>query len=74
MNLNNFDINNFVQEEFEMKCLFLYDDVYAQEKIVRSKNFLTVYLYDLWKNQYIQLHESQVKNISLYAVIEQEEE
>ena len=70
MNLNNFDINDFVQEEFEKKCLFLYDDVYAQGKIVRSKNFLTVYLYDLWKNQYIQLHESQVKNISLYAVIE----
>ena len=70
MNLNNFDINNFVQEEFETKCLFLYDNIYAQGKIVRSKNFLTVYLYDLWKNQYIQLHESQVKNISLYAVIE----
>ena len=70
MKLNKFNINDFAQEEFTMKCLFLYDDVYAQGKIVRSKNFLTVYLYDLWKNQYIQLHESQVKNISLYAVIE----
>ena len=70
MNLDKFYINNFVQEEFTMKCLFLYDDVYTQGKIVRSKNFLIVYLYDLWKNQYIQLHESQVKNISLYAVIE----
>ena len=37
MNLNNFDINDFVQEEFEMKCLFLYDNVYVQGKIVRSK-------------------------------------
>ena len=70
MKLNKFNINDFAQEEFTMKCLFLYDCVYAQGKIVRSKNFLTVYLYDLWKNQYIQLHESQVKNISLYAVIE----
>ena len=70
MNLNKFNINDFVQEEFTMKCLFLYDDIYVQGKIVRSKNFLTVYLYDLWKNQYLQLHESQVKNISLYAVIE----
>ena len=76
MNLNKFDINDFVQEEFEKKCLFLFDDIYAERKIytegkiVRSKNFITVYLYDLWKNQYLQLHESQVKNISLYAVIE----
>jgi len=70
MELKKFNINDFVQEEFEMKCLFLYDDVYVQGKIVRSKNFITVYLYDLWKNQYIQLHESQVKNISLYDVIE----
>ena len=76
MNLNKFDINDFVQEEFTMKCLFLFDDIYAERKIyaegkiVRSKNFITVYLYDLWKNKYLQLHESQVKNIGLYAVIE----
>ena len=76
MELNKFNINDFVQEQFEMKCLFLFDDIYAERKIyaegkiVRSKNFITVYLYDLWKNQYLQLHESQVKNISLYAVIE----
>ena len=76
MELKKFDINDFVQEEFTMKCLFLFDDIYAERKIytegkiVRSKNFITVYLYDLWKNQYLQLHESQVKNISLYAVIE----
>ena len=76
MELKKFNINDFIEEQFEMKCLFLFDDIYAERKIytegkiVRSKNFITVYLYDLWKNQYLQLHESQVKNISLYAVIE----
>ena len=76
MEFKKFNINDFVQEQFEMKCLFLFDDIYAERKIytegkiVRSKNFITVYLYDLWKNKYLQLHESQVKNISLYAVIE----
>ena len=76
MEFKKFNINDFVQEEFTMKCLFLFDDIYAERKIytegkiVRSENFITVYLYDLWKNQYLQLHESQVKNISLYAVIE----
>ena len=76
MELKKFNINDLVQEQFEMKCLFLFDDIYAERKIytegkiVRSKNFITVYLYDLWKNQYLQLHESQVKNIGLYAVIE----
>ena len=70
MEFKKFNINDFIEEQFEMKCLFLYDDIYTEGKIVRSKNFITVYLYDLWKNQYLQLHESQVKNISLYAVIE----
>lgn len=70
MELNKFDINDFVQEDFTMKCLFLYDDVYTEGKIVRSKNFITVYLYDLWKNQYLQLHESQVKNISYYMALD----
>lgn len=70
MELNKFNINDFVEEEFTMKCLFLYDNIYTEGKIVRSKNFITVYLYDLWKNKYLQLHESQVKNISLYSVIE----
>lgn len=70
MEFKKFNVNDFIDEQFEMKCLFLYDDIYVQGKIVRSKNFLTVYLYDLWKNQYIQLHESQLKNISLYAVLE----
>ena len=46
MELKKFNINDFIQEEFTMKCLFLYDDVYAEGKIVRSKNFITVYLYD----------------------------
>ena len=76
MEFKKFNINDFIEEQFEMKCLFLFDDIYSQRKIytegkiVRSKNFITVYLYDLWKNQYLQLHESQVKNISLYVVIE----
>ena len=76
MELKKFDINDFVQEEFTMKCLFLFDDIYAERKIytegkiVRSKNFITIYLYDLWKNQYLQLHESQVKNISLYMALD----
>lgn len=70
MEFNKFNVNDFIDEQFEMKCLFLYDDIYVQGKIVRSKNFLTVYLYDLWKNQYLELHKSQLKNISLYAVLE----
>ena len=76
MEFKKFNINDFIEEQFEMKCLFLFDDIYAERKIyaegkiVRSKNFITVYLYDLWKNQYLQLHESQVKNISLYMALD----
>lgn len=70
MEFKKFNVNDFIDEQFTMKCLFLYDDIYVQGKIVRSKNFLTVYLYDLWKNQYLALHESQLKNISLYVVLE----
>lgn len=76
MEFKKFNINDFIEEQFEMKCLFLFDDIYAERKIytegkiVRSKNFITVYLYDLWKNQYLQLHESQVKNISYYMALD----
>ena len=76
MELKKFNINDFIEEQFEMKCLFLFDDIYAERKIytegkiVRSKNFITVYLYDLWKNQYLQLHESQVKNIGYYMALD----
>ena len=76
MELKKFNIDDFIEEQFEMKCLFLFDDIYAERKIytegkiVRSKNFITVYLYDLWKNQYLQLHESQVKNISYYMALD----
>lgn len=70
MILNKFDINDFVKGIYSEKYLFLYDDVYVQGKIVSKIVSKKVFLYDLWKNKYVELHESQIKNISLYAVIE----
>ena len=71
MKLNKFNINEFVNEDFRMKCLFLYDSIYIQGMIKRYKDAeLNISLYDLVHDRYNELHKSQYKYIKLYAVIE----
>ena len=73
MLLNKFDKNGFINEPFEMKCLFCYgDNTYIQGKLIRIKdNFpLEIKLYNWENDNYSYVSSEEFNKIKYYIILD----
>ena len=73
MLLNKFDKNVFINEPFEMECLFCYgDNTYIQGKLIRIKdNFpLEIKLYNWENDNYSYVSNEEFNEIKYYVILD----
>ena len=73
MLLNKFEKDVFINEPFEMKCLFCYnDDTYIQGELLRvSKDYpLEIKLYNWENNNYSYVSNEEFNKIKHYVILD----
>lgn len=73
MLLNKFEKDGFINEPFEMKCLFCYNDnTYIQGKLVRTgKDYpLEIKLYNWENNNYSYVSNEEFYKIKYYIILD----
>ena len=73
MLLNKFEKDGFINELFEMKCLFCYNDsTYIQGKLLRiGEDYpLEIKLYDWENNNYTHVSNVEFDKIKYYVILD----
>ena len=73
MLLNKFEKDGFINEPFEMKCLFCYNDnTYIQGKLLRvGEDYpLEIRLYNWENNNYVYVSNEEFNKIKHYVILD----